>query len=75
MLYRSYSAVTTGKYPSQEIDRETELQKSNIEETNKLHSISLTIHKAVQSKMLFSVMIPKLNSTTTYFTQTQQKHR
>lgn len=36
MLYRSYSAVTTGKYRAQEIDRETELQESNSEETNRI---------------------------------------
>ena len=48
------SAVTTGKHRAQEIDRETALQTSQSEETNRIHSPSPTIHKILQSKMSFS---------------------
>ena len=63
------STVTTGKHCAQEIDRETALQTSQNEETDRI-PFTLTYHrKTLQSKMFsriskFSAMIPKLN---TYF--------
>ena len=61
-------AVTTGKHRAQEIDRETALQTSQNEETDRI-PFTLTYHPqnlAIKNVILknFSAMIPKLN---TYF--------
>ena len=78
------SAVTTGKHRAQEIDRETALQTSHNEGTNRM-PFTLSIHITLQSKMSFSkaskfsAMIPKhifpltplIFPNTTYFVQTQ----
>ena len=63
------SAVTTGKHRAQEIDRETALQTSQNEETDRI-PFTLTYHPqnlAIKNVTLyktskFSAMIPKLNT-------------
>ena len=59
------SAVTTGKHGAQEIDRETALQTSQNEETDRI-PFTLTYHpqNLAIKNFKFSAMIPKLN---TYF--------
>ena len=73
------SAVTTGKHRAQEIDRETALQTSQNEETNRI-PFTLTYHPqslAVKNLVLKNFKILRndpetISSSTAYFIQTRQ---
>ena len=77
------SAVTTGKHRAQEIDRETALQTSQNEETERI-PFTLTYHSqnhSIENVILknFTIDVPETThiffSTTPHFIQTRQKLR
>ena len=71
-------AVTTGKHRAQEIDRETALQTSQNEETDRI-PFTLTYHpqnrhfQKLQNSPQRSRNLTHIFSTTTHFIQTRQK--